>query len=101
MQRQEFTITHKVDSHHTNPNYPCLLVDLLQKPEVHYEIVVRDAQGKVLKNVFPELVKLNWMPKLEHLMRVNQQMWNWKPTEFANMLRVAVLMGDFERGEWK
>lgn len=100
MQR-EFVITHKVDSHHTNPEYRCLLVNLLGRPEVHYTIVVRDAQGRVLKNVFPELVKLDWMPTIDHLMRVNQYMWDWKPTEFADTLRVAVQMDDFERGEWR
>ena len=98
---QEFQLTHKVDSHDWNKNYKCLLVNLLGKPEVHYDIIVRDANGKVLKNVFPELTKLDWMPKIDHLMRVNQRMWDWKKTEFAETLRVAVMMNDFDRGEYR
>jgi len=38
-------ITSKVDSHHTNPRYKCLLLDLLCDPAFHYEIV----DGRLVK----------------------------------------------------
>ena len=38
-------VTHRVDSHHTNPRYRCLLVDFLCDPTFHFEIV----NGRLVK----------------------------------------------------
>jgi len=86
---QEFIFTKHVDSHHTNPDYRCLLVNLLPLPEFHYRI-----NGKGV------LVKADLMPTYEWMMRLVQKMVDWKP-EYKAMLNSAVVMGDFERGEYR
>jgi hypothetical protein len=52
----KWRITSKVDSHHTNPNYKCLLADLLDDPTFHFEFEV-NWEKKTIR-----LVKANWMP---------------------------------------
>jgi hypothetical protein len=41
----EYITTAKVDSHHTNKKYECLLVDLLNDPTFHFHIV----NGRLVK----------------------------------------------------
>ena len=41
----ECALTTKVDSHHTNKKYECLLVDLLNDPTFHFHIV----NGRLVK----------------------------------------------------
>jgi len=95
-------LTAKVDSHHTNPNYKCLLVNLLPLPEFHWTAKVY-VNGKLVEgpHVRVVLTKADLIPRNEWLMQVVQGMSDWKPTEFYPVLRTAVLMGDFERGEWR
>ena len=83
----EYVITHKVDSHRVNPNYKCLVIDLLKEPWFHYEIKM--VNGK------PVLTKANIIPTYEWMLDANHQMCRWKP-DYAETLRVAVMMGDFD-----
>ena len=91
-----YDFTAKVDSHHTNPNYKCLLLNLLPLPEFHFKAVVRDEHGRILKNVSVELVKADLIPTYEWMIEANKLMCRWKP-EYVRMLTNAVLMGDFEK----
>lgn len=76
-------VTFKVDSHHTNPRYPCLLVDLLGDATFHYYI----------ENC--KLVKADLMPTDDFVLELCRLLWNISPS-FRESLRVAVLMNDFE-----
>ena len=96
----EYKLTHKVDSHHINPSYKCLLIDLLPLPEFHFEAKAYGPDGKELKDAQIVLTKADLIPRNEWLMEVIQQMVNWKPTEFYPILYHAVIMGDLEKGEW-
>jgi hypothetical protein len=41
----DYVVTAKVDSHHTNKRYQCLLIDLRQDPAFHFHIV----NGRLVK----------------------------------------------------
>lgn len=78
----ETKVTSKVDSHHTNPNYPCLLIDLKDDPTFHYKV----ENGK--------LVKADLMPTDNFVLELCRLLWNLSPT-FKEKLQIAVLMGNF------
>ena len=71
-------ITHKVDSHHTNPNYKCLLVNLLNEPTFHY--IVKDGV----------LSKADLMPTDEFVLELCRLMATVSPTFRDELVRLAV-----------
>lgn len=64
----ETVITSKVHSHHTNPNYECLLVNLLHDPRFHYRIITG------------YLVSADWMPKDDDIIEIADQLTRLSPT---------------------
>lgn len=91
-------MTAKVDNHHSNQKYKCLVIGLLSEPWFHYKIEVRGRDGKLLdpKDYTARLVKANIIPTYEWTLDLNHEMSKWKP-DFAAALTNAVIMGDFER----
>lgn len=79
----EYKFTHKVDSHFWNPQYRCLLINLLHDPTFHYRV-----QGE-------RLVKADLMPTIDWFMEGIRLLWKFDAS-FREVLYNAVLMGDFE-----
>lgn len=79
----EYRFTHKVDSHHTNPNYQCLLFDLLNDPAFHYEIKI-NREGK------PYLTSANWMPHDVDFIFACRKLAEVSPTFRQELIRLAV-----------
>ena len=74
----EARLTHKVDSHHTNPNYTCLLVDLLNDPTFHFSV----ENGR--------LVKADLMPTDRFVLELCRLLANVSPSFRAELVRLAV-----------
>jgi len=74
----ETKLTHKVDSHHTNASYKCLLVDLLNDPTFHFYV----EDGK--------LVKADLMPTDEFVLELCRLMATVSPTFRSELVRLAV-----------
>lgn len=74
----KFKITSRVDSHHTNPKYKCLLIILEGDPHFHYKI----KDGK--------LVKADWMPTDDEMMDTVLAMAKISPT-FHEKIRNTVM----------
>lgn len=111
-------ITAKVDSHYINQQYKTLIIDLTPytKPGqwIHYDLAWNKKRkwnitvnghkvdvATMLKMLDVKIGRINMVPTNEWLMQVVQGMVDWKPSEFYPLLRTAVLMGDFETGEWR
>jgi len=58
----EYKQTSKVDYHHTNQNYECLLVDLLREPTFHWTAKAYDAMGHEIRGAHVVLTKADLMP---------------------------------------
>jgi len=76
----KFTVTHKVDSHHTNLTYPCLLIDLLGDATFHYEISGDGKCSHCGKPINTRLVKANWMPTDDVMMETVLRVADISPT---------------------
>jgi len=74
----EVKVTRKVDSHHTNPRYRCLLVDLLNDSTFHHRI-----ENGVL-------VKADFMPTDEFVMELVRRLCKRSPTFRDLLLDFAV-----------
>lgn len=66
--------TSKVDSHHTNPMYRCLLVDLMNDPTHHFEFKV-NWEDRTIK-----VVKDNWMPTDDVMLDIVLRLAEESPT---------------------
>lgn len=55
----ELKVTHRVNSHHTNPGYRCLLIKLLGDPTFHYRVHNNRLVRADLMPTTPLL--LNWL----------------------------------------
>ena len=80
----ETILTHKTDSHHTNLNYQCLLVDLTHDPRCHVQI----ENGRV--------VKIDWMPTDIDVLDLNDKMFRVSPT-FRMKVKTQLKMKERER----
>jgi len=78
----EVKVTHRVDSHHTNPSYRCLLIDLLNDPTFHYLV-----SGN-------KLIKADLRPTDDFGLELCRLLWNISPS-FRERLHIAVVMGNF------
>jgi len=76
----ETVVTSKVDSHHTNPDYRCLLIPMLQFPEFH--LVVDWERRRV--------VKCNFMPTEDFALELNALLCDISPTFPERLLAQAV-----------
>jgi len=77
----KFVVTHKVDSHHTNPTYPCLLIDLLGDLTFHYEISWINKCPKCGEPLPPpKLTKANWMPQDDVMLDTTLRVADISPT---------------------
>jgi len=74
------TVTSKVDSHHTNPNYQCLVINLLRDPTFH--ITVEWDKRRVLK--------ADWMPKEDDVLDIIEDLLRVSPTFGSKLLSLAV-----------
>ena len=74
----ETVVTHRVDSHHTNPNYQCLLVNLENEPTFHYQI----ENGR--------LVKADLMPTDNFVLELCRLLAAVSPTFKDKLLNFAV-----------
>lgn len=76
-------VTSRVDSHHTNKKYECLLVDLLSNPTFHFQVV----NGR--------LVKADLMPTDQFVLDLCHYLSKQSPT-FRKALSDLVMSLDFE-----
>ena len=76
----ETVITHKVDSHHTNANYRCLLIPVLQLKEFH---LVIDWQRM-------RIVKCDFMPTEDFALELDALLCDISPTFPERLLAQAV-----------
>ena len=81
----EVTVTSKVDSHHTNKKYECLLVDLLNESTFHFTIT----NGR--------LVKADLMPTDEFVLDLCHYLAKQSPT-FRKQLQDYVFGLEFNGG---
>ena len=76
----EAIVTSKVDSHHTNPNYKCLLIPMLQLKEFHLVIDWQDRR----------VVKCDLMPTEDFALELNALLCNISPTYLERLFTQAV-----------
>jgi hypothetical protein len=76
----ETVVTSKVDSHHTNPDYRCLLIPMLQFPEFH--LVVDWERRRV--------VKCDFMPTEAFALELNALLCDMSPTFPERLLAQVV-----------
>jgi hypothetical protein len=76
----ETVVTSKIDSHHTNPNYKCALIPMLQFREFH---LVIDWQKR-------KVVKCDLMPTENFALELNSLLCDISPTYPKRLLAQAV-----------
>lgn len=74
----EVMVTRKVDSHHTNKKYECLLVDLMNDPTFHFTIT----NGR--------LVKADLMPTDEFVLDLCHYLAKQSPTFRRELFEMAI-----------
>lgn len=72
-------ITSKVDSHHTNPNYSCLLINLLGDPTFHVEIDWKNRR----------IIKADWMPRNDAMIDANLKWMQVEPNAWYLLLNAV------------
>jgi hypothetical protein len=76
----ETVVTDKVDSHHTNPRYKCLLVNLLSLKEVRIVVDWRNRR----------IIKADLMPTEDFALELNALLLDISPTYAERLLEQAV-----------
>lgn len=74
----DYVVTSKVDSHHTDKRYQCLLVNLLRDPTFHFQIV----NGR--------LVKADLMPTDEFVLDLCYHLSRESPTFRKELCELAM-----------
>jgi len=92
----KYKITHKVRSHHTNPYYKCLLLDILNEPWwKHKEKVIIDGKEVKGPNVKVVHTESTIMPTDDWWLEGTALMCKISPT-FRKKLFNMVMWGDWD-----
>lgn len=70
----------EVDSHHTNPDYKCLVVDLLGDPRFHFKLDI-DWEKRTVR-----IVKADWMPTDKDGLEVLLKLIDKSPTFWPKII---------------
>ena len=78
-------VTHNVDSHHTNPEYQCLIVDFLWS-------------DNNIRKRYKENIVFDWLPTDDEILRICKILFDISPT-FKERLKKIINEDTIERKE--